>query len=99
VAAKLMFRGATPQLQTMPHNCWDFYIIHNYTHHANTHTQTPGSSPLTSDQVVAVAATYAKHDESNRRISMEAAGFEPAIPPTKRLETYALGRTVTEIDK
>jgi len=52
-----------------------------------------------SDQVVAVAATYAKHNKPNRRISMKAAGFEPAIPSTKRLEAYALGRTVTGIDQ
>jgi len=30
---------------------------------------------------------------------MKAEGFESAFPPTKRLETYALGCTVTGIDQ
>jgi hypothetical protein len=31
--------------------------------------------------------------------SMKAAEFKPAIPLTKRIEAYALGRTVTGINR
>jgi hypothetical protein len=49
--------------------------------HSDTHT--PSRIPLNSDQLVAEAATYRQH---NKR---KTAGFEPAIPAIKRLQTYA----------
>jgi len=42
----------------------------------------------TSDQLVAEAATYTKHNKHKRRTSMPSAGFEPAIPAIKRLQSW-----------
>jgi hypothetical protein len=56
------------------------------------HTQ-PVRLLCMSDQLVAEAATCIKHNKHNRRTSMTSAGFEPAIPAIKRLQTYALDRT------
>jgi hypothetical protein len=49
----------------------------------------------TSDQPVAEASTYT--GQHKRQTSMSRAGFEPAIPATKRPQTYALDRAVTGI--
>jgi hypothetical protein len=49
----------------------------------------------TSDQRVAETSTYT--GQHNRQISMPRARFEPAIPATKRLQTYALDRAATGI--
>ena len=38
---------------------------------------------------------YPTYDKHNWRIYMLSVGFEPAIPTVKRLQTYALDRTVT----
>ena len=51
-----------------------------------------------SDQLVTEAAIYTTHNKYNSRISMPLAGFEPAIPAMKRLQTYALKRKATGID-
>lgn len=66
--------------------------------HARKHTR-PLTLLWTSGQVVAGAATYANHNKHNRRTSTHVAGFEPAIPATRRHEIYALDRTVTGIDQ
>jgi hypothetical protein len=47
---------------------------------------------------VAEAATYTTYTKHKRRTVVPSAGFEPAIPVIKRLQTYALDRTVTGID-
>jgi hypothetical protein len=49
-----------------------------------------------SDQFVAEATAYRKHNKHKRRVSMPSAGFEPAIPSIKRLRAYALDRKATE---
>jgi hypothetical protein len=52
-----------------------------------------------SDQLVTEDATYIIHNKHNRRTSMLSAGFEPAIPVAKRLQTYAIDRTAARIDE
>ena len=47
----------------------------------------------TSDLLVTVAATYTTYNKHKRRTPIPAAGFEPAIPDIKPLQTYALVRT------
>ena len=48
----------------------------------------------TGDQLVLEAATHKTH---NKRTSMPSAGFEPTIPETQQLQTYALDRRATEV--
>ena len=48
--------------------------------HRVKHTHTAGRTP----QIVAEAATYTTHIKLEGRIYILAAGFEPAIPTTKR---------------
>ena len=68
-------------------------LSHTHTHtHTHTHIHTVGLL-RTSDQVVAEVATYTTHNKHVRRTSMPSVGFEPAIPPIERQQTYALGRT------
>jgi hypothetical protein len=43
-----------------------------------------------SDQTVAEAYTYTGQHKHKRKVSMLSAGFEPAIPATKRPQTYAI---------
>ena len=64
--------------------------------HRSRHTH-PAGLLFTSDQLVAEAANFTTHKKHNRQTSMPSAGFEPAIPAIKRLQTYALDRTATEI--
>jgi hypothetical protein len=50
----------------------------------------------TSDQTVAKASTYTgQHKKHKRQTSTPSAGFDPAIPVTKRPQTYALDRAAT----
>jgi len=49
----------------------------------------------TSDQSVAQAATYTKHNKHNRPINMPSGGSELATPEIKWLQNYNLDRTVT----
>jgi hypothetical protein len=53
----------------------------------------------TSDQPVAEASTYiGQHNvKHERKTSMPSAGFEPAIPATKRPQTYVFDSTATGI--
>jgi hypothetical protein len=52
----------------------------------------------TSDQPVAKASTYTgQHNIHKIQTSMPRSGFEPAIPTTNRLQTYALDRAATMI--
>jgi hypothetical protein len=53
----------------------------------------------TSDQLVAETSTYTgQHNtETQQQTSIPRAGFEPAIPATKRPQTYALDRAVTGV--
>jgi hypothetical protein len=66
--------------------------------HTHTHTYMLGLL-RTSDQVVAEAAIYTKHNKHDRQVPMASVGFEPTIPEIKRLQTYALGDTATGIDR
>jgi len=50
-----------------------------------------------SDQLIAEAAAYASHSEQNRRTALLSAGFEPAIPAMKGLQSYALDREAVGI--
>jgi len=50
-----------------------------------------------SDQTVAEAAAYTKHNKHVRRIFMLAAGFEPEIPEIRLMQTYGLDHTATGI--
>jgi hypothetical protein len=85
------FCGPTFQIDPGPPYGWGFYTAHSKTH---THTHThPIRLLATSIQNVSEAATYTTHNQHNKRTSMPSAGFEPAIPKIKRLNTYALDRT------
>ena len=44
------------------------------------------------DQLVAENATYTTQNKQKRRTSLPSAGFQPAIPAFKQLQTYALQR-------
>jgi hypothetical protein len=52
-----------------------------------------------SAQLVAETATYTTHNKHTRRTSIPSAGFEPAIPLIKRLQTYALDVKATGIGR
>jgi hypothetical protein len=65
-----------------------FFKFLDFTH---THTHTHTVRLLwTRDGSVAEAATSTTHNKHKRRTSMPSAGFEPVIPATERLQTYAL---------
>ena len=51
-----------------------------------------------SDQLLAQAATYTKHNEHKKQTSIPSARFEPAIPVIKLLLTYALDHVAIEMD-
>jgi len=57
--------------------------------HTPTYTHTLGFI-WTSDQLVTGTATYTAHDKHNTPTFIPSAGFEPAIPAIKRLQTYSL---------
>jgi hypothetical protein len=50
-----------------------------------------------SNQLVAEAATYTKHNNHKRRTSMTSTGFKPAIPAIQLTQTYALDGTAIGI--
>ena len=63
--------------------------------HTIRHTHThPVGLLWTNDQSDAEADTYTKHD---RLTFVGSVKFEPAIPAIKRLQTYTLDGTATEI--
>jgi hypothetical protein len=66
------------------------------TRHTHTHTHT-AELLWTSDQLVAEAATYTRHNKDKTRKSVTLAGFETAIPVIERLQAYVLAGTATEI--
>jgi hypothetical protein len=57
-----------------------------------SHTQ-PVGLLCTSDQIVAVAATYTKQNKYNRRTSMPSTEFEPTTASTELPQTYVIDRT------
>ena len=61
----------------------------------HTHTHTPVRTPLNEGSVR--RRNQYLHHEPKRRISMPSAGFKPAIPTIKKLQTYALDRRATGI--
>jgi hypothetical protein len=80
-----------------PNSGLGYHIVEFSRPRTIAHTHTPSVTlPWTKDQPVAGAATHTKH-HSHRRISMQSAGFEPAIPAIKRPQTYSLDRRTTEI--
>jgi hypothetical protein len=86
----IFFCGARAELGPRPPRCWSSRS------HTVTHAQAVGLL-LTSDQLVAQDTAYTTHTKHTRRIYTPSAGFEPAIPTIKGLETYALDRTATWI--
>jgi hypothetical protein len=66
--------------------------------HTHTYKHTVGLL-WTSDQPVVEASTYTEqqHNIYTQQTSMPSTGFEPAIPATKRPQTYALVRAATGI--
>ena len=70
-----------------------------HTHTPHTHTHTTVGLLWTRDQLVAEAGNYATQNKHARRKSKPAAGFEHAIPATRRNQTYALYRTATRNGK
>jgi hypothetical protein len=80
--------GATAPIGPRPPHCRSFEITQLDTH-------IPGRTPL--NEWSARRRGRYLHNKHNRRTSMPLAGFEPAIPAIKWLQTYALDRTVTGI--
>ena len=76
---------------------------HTHTHaraRARTHTHTHTVGLLwRCAQLVAEAATYTTHSKHTGRTSIPSAGFQPAIPVTKQLQTYALDVMATGIGR
>jgi hypothetical protein len=56
--------------------------------HTIRHTH-PVGLRRTGDQIVAEAATYTTHNEQNKRTSMPAVEFEPAISAIERPKSHA----------
>jgi hypothetical protein len=63
------------------------------------HTDTPHSVGLlcTRDRPVTESSTLSTHNAQNRRTSMPAAEFKPAVPARELPQTHALDRTATVI--
>jgi hypothetical protein len=71
------------------------YISHKTGHtHRHTKTHTVGLL-FTSDQPVSEAATCTTQNKHKRLRATTSAGFEPAIPAIRRLQTYNLDCTAT----
>jgi hypothetical protein len=84
----LFSHGITDHVEPCPPLYWGSLITHKV------------GLLCTSDQPVAEASTYTgqhKIYEHKRQTSMPSAGFEPAIPATKRSQTYALDRAANGI--
>jgi hypothetical protein len=64
------------------------FLLHLIT--LKTHTHTRSWTPLTSDQHSAEAAIYTAQNKHKRQIYMPSAWFEPAVPASKRPQTYDL---------
>jgi hypothetical protein len=66
---------------------------------SQSHSDTPHPVGLlcTSDQLVAETSTCTTHSTRKRQASMSPAGFEPAIPTSKRPETHALDRAANGV--
>jgi len=74
-------------------------LTHTHSHtltltHTNTH---PVGRLWTNDQLAAEAATYMTHKKFKKPTSIHSAGFEPAVPAIKLLQTHALDRKATGI--
>jgi hypothetical protein len=93
--------SATAQMGPRPPHCWGLSLSLSHAHaHTHTYTHSPPVRLLwTNAQPVAEASTYTTHSKHTRRTSIPSAGFEPAIPFIKRLQTYALDVTVTGIGR
>jgi hypothetical protein len=68
---------------------------------SQSHSDTPHSvgALRMSDQPRRRDLYLTKHNTHKRQTSMPPVGFEPAIPGSDRLQTYALGRAATGIGK
>jgi hypothetical protein len=69
--------------------------------YSRSHSGTPQSVGLlfTSDQPVVETTILDKVQHSQESLSMTPAGFEPPIPALERLQTHALDRAATGMDK
>jgi len=72
----------------------DLLIVEVSRSHTGTHIRYSPSERVISPWQRPTRTTHHIH---KRRTSMLSAGFEPVIPATKRLQTYALDRTHTWI--
>jgi hypothetical protein len=85
-----VFFCSSDQIGSKPPHFWGFEIRRN-------RTSTTSRTAITSDQLVAGAATCTKHNRPNRRTPVPTAGFEAAIPAFKCLQIYNSDRTITGI--
>jgi hypothetical protein len=92
VASVFFFCGTTAELGPRS------LIVEVYRSHTTRHTE-PVGLLWTSDQPVAEGASYTTHNRLKRQTFMPSAGFEPAIPLVKRLQTCVLHRTATGIGR
>jgi hypothetical protein len=75
----------------------DCLIVEVSMSHTHTHTHTVGRSPP--DEWSARRRGRYLHNKHKKRISMPSAGFEPAVPAVRRLQTCALDRTATGVGR
>jgi len=71
--------------------------LFSFLDHTQLEKHIPQGLLRTSDQPVSEITTYSTHNKHNRRTSISSAGFEPAIPASKRFHTYVLEGTATGI--
>ena len=72
----------------------DLFEVSRCLDHTQLDTRAHPAGPLwTSDQLIAESATHTIRNEHKRRTSTPSARIEPAIPPVKQLQTYALDHT------
>jgi len=90
----IFVHGATDHIGLRPSNYRCFTITLKHTH---THTHTLGRAPLDEWWARNRELYLTTHNTHKRQTSMRSAGFEPAFPTSKRLQTHSLNRAATRI--
>ena len=74
-----------------------FLFIETSRTHSDTHTHTPGRTPLDEWSSRRRDLYLTTHNTNKRHTNIRPAGFEPAIPASERPQTYVLDRAATGI--
>jgi len=78
---------------------WRFHPIPGHGIPIQGFAITPGRTPLDEWSARRWDLYLTTHNTHKRQTSMPPAGFEPTIPASERLQTYALDRATTWISK